>query len=346
MNGTVGFTMNMCVSAGTGTISQELLTADDSQGQHDFPAFLLEAMAPPTNATPPDTAEIHAGVEAPVAAPVEAPVAAPVENPLLTALAVNSHVASENAAVDIDSAYRATAGTGHATTPPEPESGSDVGAFVRGVFSPAPHGSASTAPDAHAIGAASTQHNESEVAAQPTTSHASVEQLPTTATVGASPAATVISSPSSLTTTSAPLSVPTPAATQVYDQLAPRLHLLRPDTDGLSRAVLTLRPADLGVLTVTMEVTAGVVDLTFSGGHAAQAAVRDALSNLRADIAQAGLDLGQVDISDATPDDDSTRSRGDSSGSSGSQRAGSDTSADAPPSEPRRVAAQGLDIHL
>jgi hypothetical protein len=64
--------------------------------------------------------------------------------------------------------------------------------------------------------------------------------------------------------------------------------------EGGHRTVLRLDPEHLGAVTLTVDVHAGSVRMTVSGGADALAAVREGLAQLRSSLAQAGLDLGDV----------------------------------------------------
>lgn len=83
----------------------------------------------------------------------------------------------------------------------------------------------------------------------------------------------------------------------------PRLHMTAGTSHGPSTAVLVLHPAELGAMTVTLHLSDGVLDLSFSGSPLAQSAVREAMGALRHQVAAAGVEVGQVSLQDATPGD-------------------------------------------
>ncbi len=95
----------------------------------------------------------------------------------------------------------------------------------------------------------------------------------------------------------------TPATPQAMaTQVARHITGLRTLNDGTHRTVVHLSPEHLGDLTLTVDVRAGSVQLAMAGEQAAIATLRDGLSQLRDQLADAGLDLGAVSLRDNASD--------------------------------------------
>jgi len=95
----------------------------------------------------------------------------------------------------------------------------------------------------------------------------------------------------------------TPAA--IAAQVARQVTGLRTLTTGTQHTVLHLTPEHLGALTLTIDVRAGQVSLGIAGGQAALSTLREGLGQLRDQLAQAGLGLGDVSLNQtsASPSD-------------------------------------------
>ena len=98
------------------------------------------------------------------------------------------------------------------------------------------------------------------------------------------------------------------AETPVAHQLSAHLSNFRGRPDGSYETTMSLRPAELGQVTVKIQVNNGMVSLQATGMTAvAVEALRDAMPELREDLLRSGLDL--VDSQSSRPvvgDDDST----------------------------------------
>ncbi len=82
-------------------------------------------------------------------------------------------------------------------------------------------------------------------------------------------------------------------AEQVGQQLAAQLRSVR---DGNHRAVIHLSPKDLGDVTVTLNVNRGDVQLSLIAAPAALTQLQAGLNDLRDQMSQAGLNLGDVSM--------------------------------------------------
>ena len=106
------------------------------------------------------------------------------------------------------------------------------------------------------------------------------------------------------------------AETPVAHQLSAHLSSFRGRPDGSYETTMSLRPAELGQVTVKIQVNNGMVSLQATGMTAvAVEALREAMPDLREDLLRSGLDLVDSHV-DRDPssfaDDDSTSSLDDS----------------------------------
>ena len=106
------------------------------------------------------------------------------------------------------------------------------------------------------------------------------------------------------------------AETPVAHQLSAHLSNFRGRPDGSYETTMSLRPAELGQVTVKIQVNKGMVSLQATGMTAvAVEALREAMPDLREDLLRSGLDLVDSHV-DRDPssfgDDDSTSSLDDS----------------------------------
>jgi len=106
------------------------------------------------------------------------------------------------------------------------------------------------------------------------------------------------------------------AETPVAHQLSAHLSNFRGRPDGSYETTMSLRPAELGQVTVKIQVNNGMVSLQATGMTAvAVEALREAMPDLREDLLRSGLDLVDSHV-DRDPssfgDDDSTSSLDDS----------------------------------
>ena len=123
-----------------------------------------------------------------------------------------------------------------------------------------------------------------------------------------------VTAPSSTPAAPAPMaSADTRAAeTPVAHQLSAHLSNFRGRPDGSYETTMSLRPAELGQVTVKIQVNNGMVSLQATGMTAvAVEALREAMPDLREDLLRSGLDLVDSHV-DRDPssfgDDDSTSS--------------------------------------
>ena len=123
-----------------------------------------------------------------------------------------------------------------------------------------------------------------------------------------------VTAPSSTPAAPAPMaSADTRAAeTPVAHQLSAHLSNFRGRPDGSYETTMSLRPAELGQVTVKIQVNNGMVSLQATGMTAvAVEALREAMPELREDLLRSGLDLVDSNV-DRDPsslgDDDSTSS--------------------------------------
>jgi flagellar hook-length control protein FliK len=86
--------------------------------------------------------------------------------------------------------------------------------------------------------------------------------------------------------------------TAVLDQVLPVVPRLVARGDGTQRLTLKLHPEDLGEVHLTVTVRKNTVDVTLAAGSAAQDALRDGSSHLRALLDAAGHTTGQVVVRD------------------------------------------------
>ncbi|MEL0148170.1 MAG: flagellar hook-length control protein FliK, partial [Actinomycetota bacterium] len=132
------------------------------------------------------------------------------------------------------------------------------------------------------------------------------------------PGAPNVTGPTSTPAAPAPMaSVDARAAeTPVAHQLSAHLSNFRGRPDGSYETTMSLRPAELGQVTVKIQVNNGMVSLQATGMTAvAVEALREAMPELREDLLRSGLDLVDSHV-DRDPsslsDDDSTSSLDDS----------------------------------
>jgi flagellar hook-length control protein FliK len=131
----------------------------------------------------------------------------------------------------------------------------------------------------------------SSAASDATTGAAGI-QAASAVTGQATPGTAATGAASPATSAQAPATDPQPIAAQI----ARHLTSVRTLRDGTQHTVLHLSPEHLGQLTLTVDVRAGAVALTVAGGEAALSALRDGLSDLRDQLGQSGLDLGDVTL--------------------------------------------------
>ncbi|MDQ1293590.1 MAG: flagellar hook-length control protein FliK [Actinomycetota bacterium] len=96
----------------------------------------------------------------------------------------------------------------------------------------------------------------------------------------------------------------------VVDQVARHLTAVRTLRDGTHRTVLHLSPEHLGAVQVTVDLLDGQVTLRLTAGDAALSALRGDMSELRAQLSQAGLELGDVDLRSWSSGDEPRRGAG------------------------------------
>ena len=141
------------------------------------------------------------------------------------------------------------------------------------------------------------------------------------------PASSVSAGPQGASNVTAPSSTPAAQAptasadaraaeTPVSYQLSAHLSSFRGRPDGSYETTMSLRPAELGQVTVKIQVNNGMVSLQATGMTAvAVEALREAMPDLREDLLRSGLDLVDSHV-DRDPssfgDDDSTSSLEDS----------------------------------
>lgn len=104
-----------------------------------------------------------------------------------------------------------------------------------------------------------------------------------------------------------PLADPRGSEQPVAQQLAAHVSAFRGRSDGSYETTLNLRPADLGSVTVKLQVSGGAVSLQAFGMSAVAVDVlREAMPELREDLLQSGLDLvdSQVDRDPSSFGDD------------------------------------------
>ena len=147
-----------------------------------------------------------------------------------------------------------------------------------------------------------------QASGQPAAHQRSTEHSPVIATVPAPSAASVLSSSGHLAAgASAPLQhsatvtggQPQPAATPqaVHRQVSDALLGVRARGDGTHRMTLELHPADLGQVTVEVRIHAGAVSINLgSANDEARRSLSQALPQLRAELADAGLGGASVSV--------------------------------------------------
>ena len=125
----------------------------------------------------------------------------------------------------------------------------------------------------------------------------------------------------------------------IATQVARQVTSLRTLTTGTQHTVLHLTPEHLGALTLTIDVRAGQVSLGIAGGQAALSTLREGLGQLRDQLAQAGLGLGDVSLtqSSASPAD---AGAGNGNGSARPDQAGQPGEPGQPQGQFRREVAQ------
>jgi flagellar hook-length control protein FliK len=90
---------------------------------------------------------------------------------------------------------------------------------------------------------------------------------------------------------------PTALSSQIMAQVNQHLIGTRILNDGTHRAVIRLAPDHLGEVTVTLDVRAGNVRMDLIAGPQAISALQADLTELRDQLAQSGLQLGDVSLS-------------------------------------------------
>jgi flagellar hook-length control protein FliK len=89
----------------------------------------------------------------------------------------------------------------------------------------------------------------------------------------------------------------------VAEQLATHLRQVRRTTDGRHEATLVLDPEHLGPVRVRLSLEDGTLHVQLAGAQASTGdALRDALPDLRRQLADAGLTLGSADVLDGAWD--------------------------------------------
>lgn len=118
----------------------------------------------------------------------------------------------------------------------------------------------------------------------------------------------VVAANGAIVTTGAPIdrgSDSTAAASPISDQVAAQigrqLQGARMFRDGTHHTVLRLSPEHLGEVTITLDVRAGGIRLDLAAAPQALAALQADLGQLRDDLANSGLDLGDVTLSAQNP---------------------------------------------
>ena len=152
------------------------------------------------------------------------------------------------------------------------------------------------------------EHRPQEASRQAAAHQRSTEHSPVIATIPAPSAASVLSSSGHLAAgTSAPpqqsaavtAGQPQPAAPPqpVHRQVSDALLGVRARGDGTHRMTLELHPADLGQVTVEVRIHAGAVSINLgSANDEARRSLSQALPQLRAELADAGLGGASVSV--------------------------------------------------
>jgi flagellar hook-length control protein FliK len=154
--------------------------------------------------------------------------------------------------------------------------------------------------DAGATTAAATGHRApANAGAGPDGSAEPASYGPATAAAGGAGPTVSATAPSSAPPAAASAGPAQPVT--VPDQVLRHLESVRALRDGGSRTVLRLEPEHLGAVTVTVDVRAGAVRMAVTGAAEALAAVREGIAHLRAALADAGLDLGDVALRPDAP---------------------------------------------
>lgn len=112
------------------------------------------------------------------------------------------------------------------------------------------------------------------------------------ATAPAAPA-----TPAAPTSAAAPPAGPPPIPVQVAQQLGRHLSGTRTLADGTHTTVMKLSPERLGEVTIKLDVRDGGVRMELIAAPQALSALQDDLGRLRDQLAQSGLDLGDVSFS-------------------------------------------------
>jgi Flagellar hook-length control protein FliK len=128
---------------------------------------------------------------------------------------------------------------------------------------------------------------------------------PLTAAVAAP--ALVITDPKTSSVAAAP---PAPVTDQIAGALSQYLIGTRMLKDGTHRAVIRLAPEHLGEVTVTLDVRGGSVRIDLIAGPQAIGALRADLGDLRDQLAQSGLQLDDVSLSQSGSSSPGTGSQG------------------------------------
>lgn len=274
-------------------------TADDAAGQAaggGFAAFLAGLMAPASDTVP-------ANANRPCPAVVTAPVVA---------------TATDDAAPGVSDEDDSTA----------PAAASDEATVAVGPLVPLPAVALMTplapvvpAPTATAGRPAAKQTQPGSTPAEPTavaavpdapvqladappraaTEHAARLADPTPA-VGAPTvtAAVTATAPATPQPTSAPAATPGPAGAPVLQQVAPALARVASRGDGVHRMSLTLHPADLGEVRLTVTVRGGHVDVQIAAGREARDLMREGSGELRHLLESVGRTAGAITFRDLT----------------------------------------------
>ena len=91
---------------------------------------------------------------------------------------------------------------------------------------------------------------------------------------------------------------PGPLATQLATRITP----LRLDADGVHRLTVNLHPADLGPVQVIAEIRNGEISVQLSSStDAGHESLRDALDDLRRELAQSGFSNTSLDLRQGSP---------------------------------------------
>lgn len=115
---------------------------------------------------------------------------------------------------------------------------------------------------------------------------------------GAAPAAATALTPGTAQPATAPAPPTGPATTQVVQQVAPTLARVVSRGEGVHRMSLTLHPADLGEVRLTVTVRGGHVDVQIAAGREARDLMREGSAELRHLLESVGRTAGAITFRD------------------------------------------------